>query len=194
VNQKVNRVEIPLSKKRIILILLGSLAFVAAGIWFVVKPATFSDSGPLRGSTVVVTVVGVAAILFFGLCAVYAMRKLPDNKPGLVIDASGITDNSGGVSAGLVLWTDINGLSVITVQKQKFILLHVKNPNDYIERQTGLIKRKMMQMNFKMYGSPLTIGANGLKIDFDELLKLIEERMDLSRAVINPQTSPGSFE
>lgn len=175
--QTTTSVEIPLSKKKIILVLIGSLAFVAAGIWFMVKPTTFSDSGPLRGSTVVVTIVGAAAVLFFGLCAVYAIRKLPDNKPGLTMDESGITDNSGGVSAGLVLWADINGLSVVTVQKQKFILLHVKNPNDYIERQTGIIKRKMMQMNFKMYGSPLTISANGLKITFDELHRLIAERI-----------------
>ena len=171
-----NTVEIPLSKKKITLIFIGSLVFVALGVWFVMKPGTFSNDGPLRNSTLV-TVVGIAAILFFGLCAVYALRKLPGNKPGLIVDESGIIDNSGAVSAGLILWTDINSLSVITVQKQKFILLHVKNPMDYIGRQRGAFKRKMMKLNFKMYGSPLTISANGLKITFNELHRLIAERV-----------------
>lgn len=174
------RVEILLSKKKITLIFIGSLVFVALGVWFVMSPGTFSNGGPLRNSTLV-TIVGIAAILFFGLCGIYALRKLPDNKPGLIIDESGIIDNSGAASAGLILWTDINSLSVMTVQKQKFILLHVKNPMDYIERQRGAFKRKMMQLNFKMYGSPLTISANGLKITFDELHRLVTERIGASQ-------------
>lgn len=170
-----NNIEIPLSKKKITLILIGSIVFVVLGVWFIMEPDKFSR-GPLRNPTVV-TAVGIAAIVFFGFCALYALRKLPDNKPGLIIDESGLTDNSSAVSAGQILWTDINNLSVITIQKQKFILLHVKNPQDYIDRQTGAFKRKMMQLNFKLYGSPLTVNTNGLKITFDELHKLIAERI-----------------
>ena len=173
--QTKNYLEIPLSKKKITLILIGSIVFVMLGIWFVIDSDKFSR-GPLRNPTIV-SIVGVAAILIFGVLAFYALRKLPDNKPGLIMDESGLTDNSSAVSAGHILWTDINDLSVMTIQKQHFILLHVKNPQDYIGRQTGAFKRKMMQLNFKMYGSPLTISSNGLKITFDELHQLIAERV-----------------
>jgi hypothetical protein len=169
--QTQNRIEIPLSKKKITLIFIGSVIAVALGAWFVTAPDTFSK-GPLR-SELVVYIVGLAAIVFFGMVAFYALRKLPDNKPGMIIDESGITDNSSGVAAGQILWSDINSVSVITVQKQSFILLHVKNPQDYIDRQRGIFKKKMMQMNYKMYGSPLTLSANGLKITFDELYELV---------------------
>jgi hypothetical protein len=170
-----NSIEIPLSKKKITLILIGSIVFVVLGVWFVMEPDKFSR-GPLRNPTVV-TIVGIAAIVFFGICALYALRKLPDNKPGLIMDESGLTDNSSAVSAGHIRWADINDLSVITIQKQKFILLHVNNPQDYIDRQRGSLKRKMMQLNFKLYGSPLTLNTNGLKVTFDELHKLITERV-----------------
>lgn len=173
--QTKSSIEIPLSKKKITLLLIGSIVFVVLGVWFVMEPDQFSR-GPLRNPTVV-TIVGVAAIVFFGFCALYALRKLPGNKPGLIIDESGLTDNSGAVSAGKILWTDIDDFSIIAIQKQHFILLHVKNPQDYIDRQTGVFKKKMMQMNFKLYGSPLTINSNGLKITFDELHKLIAERV-----------------
>lgn len=173
--QTKNSIAIPLSKKKITLILIGSIVFVVLGVWFVMEPDKFSR-GPLRNSTVV-TIVGVVATVFFGFCALYALRKLPDNKPGLIMDESGLTDNSSALSAGQILWTDINNFSVITIQKQHFILLHVKNPQDYIDRQKGVFKKKMMQMNFKLYGSPLTINSNGLKITFDELHKLIAERV-----------------
>lgn len=175
-----NRIEIPLSKKKIILLLIGAAVFVALGIWFVMEPDKFSR-GPLRNPTVV-TIVGIAAIIFFGFCALYAVRKLPDNKPGLIIDEFGLTDNSSAVSAGHILWTDINDLSVMTIQKQQFILLHVKNPQDYIDRQTRNFKRRMMQLNFKMYGSPLMLNTNGLKITFDELHQLIVQRVGPGRA------------
>lgn len=173
--QTQNRIEIPLSKKKIIAVLIGTIVFVALGTWFVMKPGIFSR-GPLR-SEPVVYIVGIAAIVFFGLVGVYALRKLPDNRPGVIMDETGITDNSSAVAAGHILWTDINSISVITIQKQAFILFHVKNPQDYIDRQSGFFKKKLMQMNFNMYGSPLTLNANGLKITFGELHKLVAERV-----------------
>lgn len=168
------KVEIALSKKKISLIFIGALAFVALGAWFVMAPDTFAR-GPLR-SAVMVMIVGIAALVFGGLIAFYAARKLADKKPGLIIDNTGITDNASAVAAGHILWADIDNLSVITVQKQSFILLHVLNPQEYIDKQQGVIKRKFMQMNFKMYGSPITLTANGLTITFDEMYRLISDR------------------
>jgi len=37
------RIEIPLSKKKILLMLLGALAFVAIGLWFVISPQTITN-------------------------------------------------------------------------------------------------------------------------------------------------------
>jgi hypothetical protein len=173
--QTLQRIEIPLSKKKITLILIGAIVFVALGVWFVMEPDTFSK-GPLRSPTVV-SIVGIVAIVFFGILGFYALRKLPDSKPGLILDETGLTDNSSAVAAGHILWTDIESLSVITIQKQSSIMLHVKDPQAYIDRQTGIFKKKMMQMNYKMYGSPIALNASGLTITFDELYKLISERV-----------------
>lgn len=174
-------IQIPLSKQKITFLLLGALLFVVLGAWLVLQPEKFAHGpGSLLGRPTV-RVVGIAGILFFGICAVYAFRKLLDNKPGLIIDETGLTDNSGGVSAGHILWTDISDLSVISIQKQQFILLRVRNPQDYIDRQKGTFRKKMMQLNFKLYGSPLTITANGLKMTFAELHRLIAERVQAAR-------------
>ena len=173
------RIEIPLSKGKIVLILIGAIVFVALGIWFVIKPQEISNGASV--SSTIILIVGIAAILFFGLCALYALRKLPDTKPGLIIDESGLTDNSSGVSAGQILWADIDNLSVISIQRQKLIMIEVKNPQDYIDKQTSTFKRKMMTLNYKMYGTPLSITSNGLKISFDELLRVITDKLNESR-------------
>jgi hypothetical protein len=172
-------IEIPFSKKKLILLLMGSFGFVAIGLWLVIQAPTIDH--PFWGNPTVILATGVASILFFGLCAVYIARKLTDNRPGLVLDGLGLTDNSSGVSAGQILWRDIEAISVIKFQRQKFILLQVKNPQDYIDKQTSGFKRKMMQMNFNLYGTPLSITANALQIKFDALLNLLHDHLDDSR-------------
>ena len=173
------RIEIALSKKKIILMLIGALAFVAIGLWFVISPPTIPNS--YWGNPTKIAIAGYASIVFFGLCAFVLIKKLPDNKPGLIIDQTGLTDNSSGVSAGQILWTDIENISVIEIHSQKLIMLQVTNPQDYIDKQTSSFKRKMMQLNYKMYGTPLSITSNGLKISFDELLSTLTDKLNAAR-------------
>lgn len=167
--------EIPLSKSKLILMLSGALAFVAIGLWFVIAPPTIDNS--YWGSPVKIAIAGYASIIFFGLCAFYLIRKLPDTKPGLIVDNEGLTDNSSGLSAGHILWSDIVNISVVEIHKQKLIMLHVKNPQDYIDRQTSLFKRKSMELNYKMYGTPLSITSNGLQTSFENLLTVLTDKL-----------------
>jgi hypothetical protein len=101
---------------------------------------------------------------------------LSDTKPGLVIDDEGLIDNSGGLSAGRILWEDIENISVLEMHRQKLLMVRVKNPQDYISRQKTSLKRKVMELNYKMYGTPLSITANGLKLPFQELLALVTQK------------------
>lgn len=173
------RIEIPLSKKKLTLMLLGALTFVAIGLWFVIAPPTISNS--YWGNPTKIAIAGYASVLVFGLCAFVLIRKLPDNKPGLIIDDVGFTDNSSGASAGQILWSDIEDISVIEIHRQKIIMVQVINPQDYIGKQTSGFKRKMMQTNYKMYGTPLSITSNGLKISFDELLATLVDKLKQSK-------------
>ena len=167
-------IEIPLNKTRILMMLMGTLVFVIIGFWFVIAPPEIDNS--FWGDPTKLTIIGYASILFFGLCAYFFIRKLPDNKPGLVIDDTGIFDNSGGLSAGNILWTDMEEISVIQIQKQKMIMIYLKNPQEYIDRQTSFLKKKGMQLNYKSYGTPISITSTGLKTSFDELYEIITNK------------------
>jgi hypothetical protein len=150
------------------------LTFVAIGVWFVIAPTQIENS--YWGPPIKIAIAGYASIIFFGFCAVILISKLPDKKPGLIIDDTGLTDNSSGLSAGHILWTDIKNIYVLEIHKQRLLMLEVSNPQDYIDRQNNLFKRKGMALNYRMYGTPLSITANGLKIPFQELLVLVTER------------------
>ncbi len=161
------------------LLLMGSLIFVGLGILFVIEPAKYV-SVVCRNPTMIF-IVGGASILFFGFCAFSIFRKLPDTKPGLVIDKIGLTDNTGGASAGQILWRDIEDISVLKIHRQKLIMIRLKNPQEYIDKQTSGFKKKLMQMSMKMYGSPLGLSSNALQIKFDKLLNILNEHLDASR-------------
>jgi len=176
---KGQQIEIQLSKIKLLLMLVGSLTAVALGIWLAINPPT--NHHYHRFSPTTILIAGYASIIFFGIGIFVFIRKLLDKRPGLIINDLGLNDNSSGVAGGQILWSDISDISILKIHRQKFIQLKVKNPDEYINRQTNTLKRKMMEMNFKMYGSPLSITSNGLKISFDELHKLLVDKYNASR-------------
>lgn len=173
------RTIIPLSKSKIVLMLLGALMFVAGGIWFVFYPPSVENS--IWVTPFEIKAAGYASMLFFGACAFFFIRKLPDDKPGLIIDDTGLTDNSSGLPAGQILWSDIEKVSVIEISGQRIIMLTARNPQDYIDRQTSLFVRKGMELNNRLYGTPLSLTANGLKISFDDLLATVTKKFEETR-------------
>lgn len=169
------QIEIKLSKTKLTLILISSILFVAVGFWFVINPAKFIS--PIVHSTTKIFIAGLAGILFFGFVGFFICKKLLDKGLGLIINDEGIIDNSSGVSAGQILWSDISGIETMKVYRENLLMLIVDNPELYINKQTNAIKRKAMQMNFRMYGSPISISVNGLQCNFQELKSILEKKL-----------------
>lgn len=102
-------------------------------------------------------------MLFFGLVCVVVIRKLVDNRPGLIIHRQGIVDNSSGVSAGLIPWGDIEDIEISQVMNQKFIMIIVNNPEFYLNKVNNPLKKNAIKMNYLSYGSPISISSNSLQ-------------------------------
>ena len=166
-----NKIEIPLSKTKILLVVVGAIGFVVAGIYFILNPDQFASNG--YGGRQMIQILGVVAAVFLGGALIFAMKKLFDNKVGLVIDDEGIVDNSNATSVGLIEWKDIIGVSTYQVASTKFLILETNDPEKYISRGKNAIVRRGMKMNHNLYGSPLTIISNSLKIKHSELEKLL---------------------
>lgn len=162
-------VVIPLSRTKILLLSLASALFVIGGIWLI------STAGERAGVDQYIHIVaGTAGVAFFGLCYIYLTAKLLDRRPGLVIDSEGIIDNSGGVSAGRIDWHDVQGFSQLRIHSQVLITIHVADPIKYINRG-NVLRRWLMRLNLRYYGSPIHIFANSLQIDALRLKALLDE-------------------
>ena len=174
------KVEIPHSKWKLLVVFIGSLVFIVIGLIFVIQPYFIKKE--IYGMSFIIMAIGFMSIIFFGICGYYIVQKLLDTKPGFTIDQYGIIDNSSGTACGRILWSDINNLSVIKINSQRLIMLHISNAQDFIDRQKSPFKRKMMKLSCYMYGSPLSISSNGLEICFDDLLKVITVHYTLNKS------------
>jgi len=167
---------IPLSKSKTLLSLLGAVAFVILGVFFLISPATFLTT--THRSPLLIQAIGLASVLFFGLCLVFIVKSLFDTKPGLIIDQHGITDNSNATSVGLIEWADIEAIETIQVVSTRFLILYTSQPEKYLHRAKNGLLKATMQANYKRYGSPISITANTLSIKFSALENLVLEAFE----------------
>lgn len=174
-----DKILVPISKTKLTLMLIGSLIFVALGIFYMNDPKAFLN--PVFRSKELIFIVGIACVLFFGLASLYLFKKLLDNRPGLIISTDGIFDNSSATPVGLIEWKDIVDTEVIKIHGQRIILIKVKKPEKYIKRQESKRIRNVFKANLDFYGTPITLTANGLKIEFEKLERLLTESIEKYR-------------
>lgn len=171
-----NKIEIPLSKTKLQFGIGVSVMFVLLGLFFLTTMA----EQQARVNPTMVKGVGIASILFFGATGIYGIKKMFDKTIGLTIDENGIFDNTNASSVGLIKWTDITAIKTEQVASTKFLLIYTANPDFYLDKVKGF-KRKLMEGNNRMYGTPLSITSNTLKYNFNDLEKIINDRLDEQR-------------
>ncbi len=160
-------IVIPLSRSKIVFLVLGSIAFVALSLWIWTIP---EGEGPF--SSGFRKIASVAGILFASICGFYGCVKIFDRNPGLLIDDDGIVDNSSAVAAGRIHWHEVIGIRENEIFGQRFLTIEVDDPERFLNRG-GTLKAKLNSANADLTGSPINISANSLDIDFDELMAIL---------------------
>jgi hypothetical protein len=173
-------IEIALSKSKLTKFLIFSILFLAAGGWML--SAEPLSGNYLLGNPVVKNLVATLAIAMGTLGIIFFIKKLNDKRPGFVINEDGINDNSSAVAFGKIHWRDISHIQTTGIMNQQFIVIGLKNPQEYIDRYTQSMRRKSMQWNVKQYGSPVIISTSSLKCNRDELRQLLESKLAAYRS------------
>ncbi|ANH84173.1 hypothetical protein A8C56_23215 [Niabella ginsenosidivorans] len=163
-------VFIPVSKRKSLRNLAGAILLVVLGVLFIIKPYLFIKSD----DPAVIRIIGYICVAFFGICAIAIGRMLANKKDGIWISHEGVNDQSSGIAAGKILWKDVKSIRVESVPGQRFILLEVYNPEEYIRQQHNPLKKQAMGMNYQLYKTPVCITANFITIEFEKLLELLQ--------------------
>lgn len=165
-----DQIIIPQSKTKVILLTLGAILFVFLGYWL-----WSTADNQTRYDPPIVKLMAINSFIFFGLCGLFGFRKLFDRKPGLIIDQHGITNNSTATGEETIVWDDITELSIQEIKRTKFILVFVKNPKDYINK-ANIFKKFWMNINYHVYGTPISITSTTLQCNITDLEKTLKEQ------------------
>jgi len=168
-----NTIEIPFSKQKIVFGIVFSITFVVLGYYLF---ATIADQQN-RLDPRLAKAVGILGIIFFGGTGIFAIKKLFDKSLGLIISDEGIFENTNALSIGFISWDNITAIKTIQIKSTKILLIFVKNPQLYLDKVSGF-KKFLMKSNFSMYGTPLSVTSVTLKIKFNELEQLLNQRFE----------------
>jgi hypothetical protein len=160
---------VPLSKTKLVLLIIGSIGFVALGFWIFQTDSAWIEAQRRFNNPMLVHGIGIVAMVFFGLGVVVGIRKLFDPKPGLVLSSAGMLITSG--STGLIPWDDVEGFTTHEIHRQKMLVVKLVDPEKYV-RAGGALRQALRRTNMNMMGSPIALSSNTLEISYDELVAL----------------------
>ena len=176
------KIEIKRSNKKTLLTILIGIAFTSLSVWFILYPDNFAGSDRTPET---VFLVGIAGALFFGSGSILMIIILFKNPLRLTIDDNGITDNNSASPIKFIAWADIMAIKKEKIYSNYFLLIHVRRPQEYIDKAKGYGK-STMKWNNRLYGTPLTISSVGLNCTFKELEKMVLEGLEESRRRDSP--------
>jgi hypothetical protein len=165
----VDPITVHFGKGRALVILAGAVVFLALSIWMLTLPsATLSFQG---------TLAAWICIPFSILVGAFAFSRLCSNRPALIIDEKGITDNASGMAVGFVPWDDITGAGIAKFRRQQFLGIAVRNPEQYLAK-AGRLKRMLMKTNRSTLGYVINIPQVALSVSIEKLLAHINEHRE----------------
>lgn len=149
---------IPASVRRVSLMLIGSIAFVAAGVGFLIVHTSLKAD-----------IAGAVAVPFFGFCAVLLAARLIKRTPELVITNEGLSHRS----CGTVSWEQISHVAIRTIRvrttSQRMIEVVLHDPSAYLATAPRLA-RVTANANMRMGYSPYNISANTMPASLEQVL------------------------
>jgi hypothetical protein len=168
---------IPLSKTKNLKLVFISALFVLIGICMFNADDDSIRRNSRYNDPLFVHGVGLALVVFFGVCGAYGVRKLFDPKPGLIFTNAGIYDNSSGIAVGLIPWSEIVGVELYEYKDQKMLVVKLTDPAKYIETGNPF-RRFWNRATVAMCGSPVVISPIALTISFEELRGIFDEYLE----------------
>lgn len=164
-----NRLVIYPSRAKMALVLLGSIAFVAIGVWI-------GTSDVARGLAIwKVVLASYVGVPFFAACGLYAAYRLVIRRPALEIDATGITDAASAVGAGRLSWDEVDHVVLYKYSGQAMLGIVPKNLDQFLNRQSPM-RRSLTKFNMSLGCAPVNVPQVGVSMNLAELANLLHTR------------------
>ncbi len=152
-----NGIKLPVSKKANLLAWLCCLVFVIiAGFLFSNQPF-----------------MAILSIAFFGLGVILLPIMMFHKESGLYILPEGINIVTPMVKDSMVAWCDIKSFSLIAINGNKMIAVHLKHPEAYLSK-LKIWQRTLGSMSAGLSGTPYSISPRTYGCTAEELIELLK--------------------
>jgi hypothetical protein len=164
-----DRLVIYPSRIKMLLVLLGAIAFVVMSIW-IATPDIARIVAPWE-----VFIASYIGVPFFAACGLYAIYRLVWRRPALEIDSTGITDAASALGAGYLSWSEVGRVVLYKFQGQSMLGIFPKDLESFLSRRHP-IRRRLIRLNLDLGCAPLNIPQVTLRMKLSELAELIHAR------------------
>ena len=89
----------------------------------------------------------------------------------MIIDPAGLNVYPKESLTEFIKWDEIKGFEEIKIQSTKILIILVKDPYYWLEKETSPIRKKIMEFNINNYNSPFNVSATGLAISSRDLMQ-----------------------
>jgi hypothetical protein len=157
-----------------LLVILGSAAFVGGCIWILSKN---------RGA--VDLAIGGVGILFFGACGIAGVKRLTLPPKFLVLNKIGLKSDAfpGFAEEVEIKWADVINVSTFTVNNIPNVVIQTKDPTGILATMP-MAPKMIAQANVALCGSPLVLCSMNFGVSHSELLSSIETAWQDGRELI----------
>ena len=156
------------NRLRLLGALLASVVFVVLAIGLLKR----DELSPFKA------VILWSGLLFFGFgifaCGFMLVRNLCRRRPMLRLDAAGLTVFDAKGAPYRLAWKQIAGFRAISIAGQHFILIDVHQPDVLIHAENSFIRRRLLEYNFKQFGTPFNIASGNLNYPRRKLIPTLE--------------------
>lgn len=168
-------IHISINKRKLNRLFGFSVVFLLTSLLFIIKPEWFLSF--LISSPMLIIIIGIIGLIFFGITLLYSGRKLLDTRLGLVIKEEGIIENVSAFRFGLIEWEDVIEFESIKVMKSDLILIKTDKTDKYLQRVESKVFQKIAKQNLNRYQTPLFINSDLLAIESGELERLLKDEL-----------------
>jgi len=146
------------------------------------------DRMPGKIITIILFLASIGGLIFDIVAYIVLSRE---HFIGFFISADGLNDISTGNNYGIVYWKDVVKMRIVDDlehPKFKYIVLKVKDPQQYIDREPLIAKKRTLVLKYHYYGSPVCFSNRGLNCSFEELESCVRMYFDNFKQRENEKT------
>lgn len=149
------------------------IALFLLGLAFFLIP--HSMQSPLMQHDIAIRLIGLLILLGSGLFLRQLILRLKAQRPGLVIERSGLIDNSSTLSVGWIDWADVTGIREARIANVNVLILDTSHSEKYIKRAKTELAKSARRVHQKIHGSPIAVTGSALQISYQKLERLLRE-------------------